>query len=301
MDTCRVEFRQVIAAPIRGALRGGGALMLSLGLALLPLPANSGETSADRTARIWPTSVQAHYRLYFAGIDVGRLDINANTAGNSYSLSGSGKISLLLGTIAWSASSRVSGVIDGDMPAPTNYAFDWRQNKKRGFIHIGFKDRVATEVAVKPPTRVKPDTVPLAPAHRTGALDPMSAVLMLTKADSRPPCDRRVRIFDGKQRYDLVLTPKRLTRLPSASGRGHTETAYVCRAMYEPVAGHRDNADTKAYAAKRDVEVVLRRIPGSDMLIPYSVTVPTEWGTGSMVTDRIDVVTAAAGKIAFTN
>ncbi len=124
---------------------------------------------------------------------------------------------------------------------------------------------------------------------------------MLTKADDRPPCERRVPIFDGKQRYDVVLTPKRLTKLASVTKGAPAETAYVCRIMYQPIAGHRDNEDTKAYAANRDAEVVLRRIPGSDMLIPNSITIPSAWGTGSMVTDRIDVVTAAAGKIALTN
>jgi hypothetical protein len=37
------------------------------------------------------------------------------------------------------------------------------------------------------------------------------------------------------------------------------------------------------------------------MLIPYSVTIPTAWGTGSMVTKRIDIITAGAGKIALTD
>ena len=129
----------------------------------------------------------------------------------------------------------------------------------------------------------------------------MSAILMLTKADSRAPCDRRIGIFDGKQRYDVVLTPKRLTRLKSPTAAGSEETAYVCRIMYEPVAGHRDNADTKSYAANRDAEVVLRRIPGSEMLIPYSVTIPTSWGTGTMTTEKIEIITEAAGRIALTN
>jgi hypothetical protein len=129
----------------------------------------------------------------------------------------------------------------------------------------------------------------------------MSAILMLTKADSRPPCDRRVGIFDGKHRYDIVLTPKRQIQLSSASAGKRPEAAYVCRIMYEPIAGHRDNEDTKSYAANRDAEIVLRRIPGSEMLIPHSVTIPTSWGTGAMVTERIDIITAGAGKIALTD
>jgi hypothetical protein len=140
----------------------------------------------------------------------------------------------------------------------------------------------------------------LTQAHKAGVLDPLSAIMTLTKADNRPPCDRRAGIFDGTQRYDIVFTPKRQTRLPSLSSGGSPEIAYVCRITYEPVAGHRDNAGTKTYASNRDAEIVLRRIPGSEMLIPDSVTIPTAWGTGSMVTERIDIVTAA-GKIAFTD
>lgn len=294
---CPVRVPNVSAAL---AVRRLALVSLPLALALLPLSANSGEKPADGPGEAWPTSVQAKYRLRYNGIDVGHLNINSDTAGNSYSLSGSGKVSVLFGAIIWSGSSTVSGTIEDGTPAPATYAFDWRNNKKRGTVNIGFKDRIATEVAVKPPQRARPDLVPLTQADKAGVLDPVSAIMMLTKADNRPPCDRRVGIFDGKQRYDIVFTPKRVTRLPSPSGAS-PETAHVCRVTYEPVAGHRDNEDTKTYASNRDVEVVLRRIPGSAMLIPYSVTIPTAWGTGSMVAKRIDVITATSGKIAFTD
>jgi hypothetical protein len=140
----------------------------------------------------------------------------------------------------------------------------------------------------------------LTDAHKVDALDPLSAIMLLTKADSRPPCTRRVGIFDGKQRYDIVFTYKSQIRLPPPSSGGPSEIAYVCRAMYEPIAGHRANAATKTYASNRDVEVVMRRLPGSEMLIPYSVTIPTLWGTGTMVTERIEITTTAAGQIALT-
>jgi hypothetical protein len=37
------------------------------------------------------------------------------------------------------------------------------------------------------------------------------------------------------------------------------------------------------------------------MLIPHSVTIPTGWGNGTMVTERIDIVTAASGTVAYTD
>lgn len=282
-------------------MRRHAVALLSLVLALLPLAANSGENPAGGPGEAWPMIVKARYRLSYNGINVGRLSVNSNTAANSYSLSGAVKISVFFGAIIWSGASTVSGTIEGGTPAPSTYALEWHNNKKVGTIHMGFRDRIAVDVAVKPTPRVTSDLVPLLPAHKVGALDPMSAIMMLTKADNRPPCDRRVGVFDGKQRYDIVLSYKRLTHLASKSHGGPSETAYVCRITYEPVAGYRANADTKSYASNRDVEIVMRRIPGSGMLIPYSVTIPTVWGTGYMVTDRIEITTATAGKIALTD
>ncbi len=276
--------------------------LFSLGVMLLPLPARADQKSAIDAKEAWPIAVNAAYSLRFNGIDVGRLKFKFETTTASYSLVGSAKVSVLFGAFTFSGSSSASGVVRQGRPAPEAYEFEWSRNRKRQTaIEIAFQDRIAKDIAVKPKPRVRPDTVPLKPAHKAGALDPMSAVLMLTKADGRPPCDRRVDIFDGKHRYDIVLTPKRLTRLPPSSAGQSPEIGHVCRIAYEPVAGHRDNEDTKAYAANRDVEIVLRRIPGSEMLIPHAVNIPTEWGTGSMVAEHIDVVTTTAGNVAFTN
>ena len=294
MDTRMIESRtmsRALAVDCMRAVCRRALALLPVGLALLPLPVDASEA--------WPSSVQARYRLRYNGIDIGHLDINSTTSAKTYALSGSGKVSAFFGAITWAGSSTVSGAIDGGVPKPATYAFDWKNNRKGGSIHIGFTNRTATEVAVVPLPGTPPDLVPLLPAHKTGVLDPVSALMMLTKSDRQPPCDRRVGIFDGKQRYDIVLTPKGETRLPAKAGVP-PETAHVCRAMYEPVAGHRANAATTTYASNRDVEVVMRRIPGSEMVIPYSVTVPTFWGTGSMVTERIEITTATTGKIALT-
>ena len=268
---------------------------------LPPSPAHPVDKVAEKASDAWPVTVQARYRLRYNGIEVGKVTVKSNTTATSYSITGSGKVSVLFGAFKWSASSNVSGTIQGGKPRPAIYAFDWRQNKKGGTVNMGFKDGFPADVAVEPPGKQRPDTVPLTDGHKKGALDPMSAIMTLTKADGRPPCDRRTEIFDGKRRYDIVFQPKRTTELPPASGRGPPETGYVCRALYEPVAGHRDNADTKSYAANRDAEIVLRRIAGSQMLIPYSITIPTSWGNGTMVTERIDIVTAASGTVAYTD
>jgi hypothetical protein len=300
MNKYSIKYGWLGRARDTGVLHCGCVLIaMSLSFFILPRPAYAGEkpVAAGQQSKTLPATVQARYRLRYNGIDVGRVVFNFNADGSSYSLSGSGKVSVLFGAYTWSGSSSASGVMENGKPAPASYAFNWRNNKKSGETRMSFKDRAASEVMFKPAKRTHADAGDVTLAHKTGALDPMSAILELTKADHRQPCDRRVGIFDGTQRYDIVFTPKRQERLPSRSGGGK-EIGYVCRATYDPIIGHRMNADTKSFASNRDIEVVMRRVPNSEMLIPYSVTVPTAWGTGVMVSERVDFVTASAGKSA---
>lgn len=284
------------AAAIRAA-----ALALTA-LAGLSPSADAGEQTDTKPAAYWPSTVHARYRLSYNGISVGRFDIHTQIAANTYMVSGSGKVSFLLGLYTWKAGSNVSGALQDGDPAPANYAFEWHQSKKKKdvAIRVGYKDRTAVDVSVTPAPRAHADAVPLQPSHKAGTLDPLSSILILTKANGKPPCERRAGVFDGTQRYDIVFTPKKQIRLPSPIRAGSSDAAHVCRITYEPVAGHRANADTKAYAAIRDVEIVLRRIPNTEMFIPYSVVIPTPWGNGDMVAERMEIETPA-GKVAFTN
>ncbi len=262
------------------------------------LPSASG--AADPPREPWPAAVKARYRLQFLGVTVGHLDMASTTTGGTYTMTGSGKVSVLFGAVVWSGSTSASGTIDNAEPVPSAYAHEWSNKKKTWAVQMRYKDRAAAEVTVTPPPGdAPPDQVPVTPASKLGALDPVAAIMQLTRADGRPPCARRLGIFDGKQRYDLVFSFKRMSRLPAASGNGTTEPAVVCRVIYAPIGGHRDNDTTKSYTANRDVEVVLRRIPGTDMMIPHSVTIPTAWGTGSMTTERIEVTTGAGRKVAM--
>ncbi len=153
---------------------------LSLALALLPGPANSGEKPADKPSEASPTTVQARYSLRYNGIEVGNLNITSKTTANAYSLSGSAKVSVLFGAFKVLGPSNVSGMIERGAPVPAAFAFNWKQNKKRGTTQIGFRQHMASEIAIPPKPRVKADMVPLTAADKAGALDPMSAVLMFT-------------------------------------------------------------------------------------------------------------------------
>ena len=50
--------------------------------------------------------------------------------------------------------------------------------------------------------------MPLREQHLKGVLDPLSAIMVLSRGSSANPCDRRLPIFDGKERFDLVFSYK---------------------------------------------------------------------------------------------
>ncbi len=276
---------------------GRSGTALALMVAAAAICSNAGSLHAGEA---WPSAVQARYKLQFNGIGVGHLAFNSKTDSKTYALESKGEISLLFGAIKWTGSSHVAGLIDPAGVAPYSYGFDWKKNSKGGVISMAFAGKKAVDVSVEPPSGAHPDTVPLTEQQRQDVVDPLSAIMTLTRADQADPCNRRVAVFDGKQRFNIVFSYKRKTLIPAPHSGGASTVGVVCRAMYEPVAGHRADANAKAYAANRDAEVVMQPLPAAHVLIPHSVTIPTSWGTGTMVLERVDVTSTTAGQFALT-
>ena len=57
------------------------------------------------------------------------------------------------------------------------------------------------------------------------------------------PCDRRLPIFDGKERFDLVLSYKGQMKVSEQQPSGQPGMAHVCRVKYQPIAGHKVEAE----------------------------------------------------------
>lgn len=248
-------------------------------------------------AEAWPAKVDARYALKFNGIRVGHIAFSSQAGPQSYSLESTGEVSVLFGAIKWAGTSHVTGAVELSGPAPKAYGFEWKKNKKGGTISLGFTDHKATQVSVEPPAGVGPEFIAITDKHKTDVLDPMSAIMALTRAGAAEPCEKRVHVFDGKQRFDVVFNPKHRITIAATQPGATASAGFVCRVTYEPIAGHRNNADQRAYASNRDAEVVLRRLPGTDLLVPHSVTVPTTWGTGTMVIEKVAITSTTAGRI----
>jgi hypothetical protein len=281
------SVRAVVAA---ASIAGAAGLIVSAG------------PSSALARDAWPTAVTAKYRLKFQGIEVGKMDFSSKTSAAGYEISGGSKLSVLMGAFKVQTSGSASGAIAGGgptaTPAPKSYAFDWRGGKKTGAIKMGFADGVAKQIAVEPPVDDHPERVPLTDKHKAGVVDPITAIMTLTAADGKP-CEKKAAVFDGKHRFDITLAFKKQVAIPSKTGGGAPVQGVVCRVTYKPIAGHKQKAETAHFATNRDMEVWLRPLPGTSMMVPHAIYIPTGWGTASMVIERLDATTGAT-KVALT-
>ena len=248
-------------------------------------------------AEAWPHAVTAVYKIAFNGFDIGTFRFRARVNGSSYVLDGHGEISALLGAISWRGLTRTSGTVSGDQPQPSGYTFEFSSSSKSGSINMGFRDADVASLSVLPVAEDE-DVVPVRAHHLKSVLDPLSAVMRLTRADARPPCGKRLAIFDGKQRFDLQLSYAGLQRVSETRPSGLPGDAVVCRVRYTPIAGHKRDMP-KDPTGQTGIEVTLRPVPSANLLVPTRIVVPTVAGSAVLTSERIDIETTGSGAIAL--
>lgn len=248
-------------------------------------------------AQTWPAGIVAEYEVNYNGFNVGSFAFKAQAEQQNYMLTGNASLSMLLGIVSWTGDIRTFGSIGSNAPKPVTYAFDAKSGSRSAAVRIGFDGGAATSVARIPQLPPKPDTVPLREQHLQGVVDPLSAMMVVTQGST--PCERRIPIFDGRERFDLVLTKKGETRVTEQQPSGQPGVAHVCKVRYVPIAGHTPDSDTRFMAANDGIEVVLRPIPSAKLYVPYQITIPMPLGSATLVSKRVEITQAGKPRIAL--
>jgi len=246
---------------------------------------------AARASEPWPAEVQANYRIQFNGFEVGQFTFNSSVHERTYAVSANADISALLGLVRWNGATRVSGALANNAPRPAGFSFDFRGSSKTGSLRMAFGNGAVKAIDFNPAMPDPPGTVPLKPAHMRGVLDPLSAVLSLSRPKGGNPCTQRVAVFDGKTRFDLNFSPKGETPIAESKAGTAPEMLSVCRVRVVPIAGHVD--DEKAEQLKRNlgIEVAFRAVPGAGLFVPHRITIPTFAGSAELVAQSLTIRT----------
>ena len=225
--------------------------------------------------------VEARYTATLGGIAIGSGTWIIDIAPDHYMAAASGRASGLMRVFAsGEGSSAVRGLIKRGRLLPASFAVTMRSHDSFD-VRMEMSGGNVKELQSEPPVEPSPDRIPLTEAHRKGIVDPMTAVLMPVngKGEVLTPeaCQRKLPIFDGRQRFDLKLAFKRMDQVESE--RGYSGQAIVCSASYEAIAGHRPGRYVIRYLQEtRELEIWLVPIAGTRIVVPYRVSIPTFFG-----------------------
>jgi hypothetical protein len=237
--------------------------------------------------------LEARYVASLAGIPIGKGQWVIDVADDQYTATASGKTTGLMQVFAGGLGSAAGrGNVNGGKPVSSSYAATIASDKKTDEVRMAVSSGTVKEYSAEPTWPQTPDRVPVTEAHRRGIIDPMSATLMAVAGNGDPvkpeACQRTLSVFDGRGRFDLILSFKRMDHVRSV--KGYEGPVVVCAVRYHPISGHRpDRAAVKYLVEQRDIEMALAPVAGTRVLVPYRVFVPT--ALGPAVLEAVDFIT----------
>ena len=237
--------------------------------------------------------LEAQYGITMTGVAIGKIVWRVEIGNDLYATSANGKASRVLSIlISGEGSLSTSGKIENGQMAPTYFSSSIFDEDGKTELQVIFAAGISKETVIQEPPR-KHKLIPLDDADRRGVTDPLSAMLISTNARDgameSANCNRILPIFDGRRRYNLVLTYKRMDNVKSE--HGYSGPVLVCGAILQPIGGYRaDSVIFRYVAGKSDIEFWFAPITGTSVMAPIQMIVPTLIGTLKIQADQFEAV-----------
>ena len=254
------------------------------------LPAVTIGLSLLATAAGNAASLKADYRITLAGLTIGMADYAGTFGPERYDVKVTGQLTgfagLMSGGIKAGASS--FGTLSGNRVVPAGFSASGRSTSGSRTVRMGVANGNVTTVSIEPPYEERPDRVPVTEANTRGIIDPLSGLIAVAASAAKPDepatCNRTIPVFDGAQRFNIVLSYADTKPMDRAGFRG---PVLVCNIRYVPISGHRtERPSTKFMEENRDMSVWLAPIPGTRVLVPIRISVATMIGTTVIEAER---------------
>ncbi len=213
------------------------SLIPAFALALAAPAGPADDAAAKANAAAIPASVSAEYSGYLLGIKVLNADLNVD-----FGKSGTYESDALFetaGLVRWFKKAEIHAEVEGEMegsyPQPETYSHTNRAGDKNRTIQILFEDDEVESIVE--PRFGSMGAPPATMEERLEAVDALSGILQMALNAGRygeQPCGYDAKVFDGKQRYDLRMTPQGERQ---AKLKGYEGPVIVCNTYYVPVSG----------------------------------------------------------------
>ena len=255
-------------------------LRLCLSAIMVLAGLGTGLTAAQAEGRL-----EARYRMSLGGLELGRAALLIEVDERSYTASGSARLTGMAQAVSsGKGTAGARGVVDRAGLAPRSFAMEAESDRKSEAIRLVLNAAGVTDLSVEPPVTPADDRVPVTDKDKRGVFDPMSAALVMVPGAgdtlSAKACDRTLSIFDGRHRYDLVLSYE---RLEDVKAEGYSGPTVVCRIAYKPVSGHREGRNAVKYMTRnKEIYVWFAPVAGTRVLAPFRASVATAIGVAQL-------------------
>ena len=247
--------------------------------------------------------LDAKYTAYLGGVTIGRGAWVIDYRDDQYTAAASGMATGLLKMFAGgTGTSAARGSVSNGQPVARAYAATITASKKKDEVELAIENGAVKDYSVKPPSPEDPERIPIKENDRKGVTDPMTASLMRVggNGDLMAPeaCQRSSAIFDGRMRYDLKMSFKRMDKVKAE--KGYQGPVVVCAVHFTPLAGHIPTRPVIKYlVALQDIEVWLAPVTGTRIVVPYRISVPTP--VGDAVLEATQFIASPASKATPTS
>ena len=219
--------------------------------------------------------LQVQYSVSVAGLTVGKSDVEVMIGSAEYTSAANGRASGLLRALLTGEGTLGArgAVVDGRL-VPASFSAKTAGDDETSSVTMTLDGGDVKEVTAET-SAPDAERVALTADHRKGIVDPLSALLIEVGGTgdtvAAEACRRTLPIYDGRRRFDLALSFKRIDRVKAA--KGYAGPAVVCAVAFKPIAGHRVGSALVKYLDGREVELTLAPIAGTRLLAPFRMSV----------------------------
>jgi hypothetical protein len=232
------------------------------------------------TAAETPVNMTARYAIYMTHIRVGEITWAVYFSDQTYLASANGKASGVFSVlISGEGSVTTHGAIADGRLVPTMVTTSVSDDEGHSEVQMTFENAVLKHVDDHGPPPSS-DRVQVTPELLRHVTDPLSAMLIPVGNDvfAHANCDKTLRIYDGRRRYNLALSYKRVDKMQVT--QGYSGPVLVCGVVLRALAGYNpDSLLVRYLAGKADLELWFAPVAGLPIMAPVRALMPTLIGT----------------------
>jgi hypothetical protein len=241
------------------------------------------------------TRLDAHYAIKVARITVGKSEMLVTIGDTAFTAAASGQASGMLRILASGEGAlRTTGtVVDGRL-APASFTLTTTSDKEHDAVKMTIDGGNVTALTAESSTP-NAERVPVTDADRKSIVDPLTAILIRVEGPGEvvaaEACKRTLPIFDGRRRFDLALSFKRVEQ--AKAEKGYAGPVVVCAAAFRPIAGHRRDSALLDYLTDgREIELAFAPVAGTRLLAPFRLSIASL--LGNLVIEATDFTATTA-------